>query len=191
MSSLNIAVMAALLIAGTFVSAQSNYQIKRHSMSISGTSNLHDWTSQVNKVSGKGTLLMNGTEFQGVRDLSVSIDVYGIKSSKGSIMDSKTYDALKASQYNTIIYQLGKVESVSKSGADFTLKTSGYLTIAGSKQPLSMDVKGKTLPNGEIEFSGSKRLKMTTFNISPPTALMGTMKTGDEITVNFSVTLAP
>jgi hypothetical protein len=32
---------------------------------------------------------------------------------------------------------------------------------------------------------------MTTFGISPPTAMMGTMKTGDDIKVNFKVTLAP
>jgi hypothetical protein len=31
---------------------------------------------------------------------------------------------------------------------------------------------------------------MTDFKIDPPTALMGTMKTGDEITISFNVKLA-
>jgi hypothetical protein len=44
---------------------------------------------------------------------------------------------------------------------------------------------------GEWVFSGSKILKMTDFNVEPPVVLMGTLKTGNEITVTFEARFAP
>jgi hypothetical protein len=40
-----------------------------------------------------------------------------------------------------------------------------------------------------MQISGSKKLKMTEFDMVPPTALMGTIKTGDEVTVTFNLNL--
>jgi hypothetical protein len=37
---------------------------------------------------------------------------------------------------------------------------------------------------------GSKKIKMTDFNVEPPSFMFGSVKTGDEITVTFDVTLA-
>ncbi|MDX2283942.1 MAG: YceI family protein [Bacteroidia bacterium] len=158
-------------------------------MSISGTSNLHDWVSQVQKITATGDVLMSGGDLKGIQSLWVGIDVYSIKSSKGSIMDGKTYDALKASQFNTITYQLGRMESVVKQGTDYQLRAQGALTIAGVTRQVPIDAKARVLPSGEIEFSGSKQLLMSSFGIAPPTALLGTLTTGDEVTITFSVTM--
>jgi polyisoprenoid-binding protein YceI len=52
-----------------------------------------------------------------------------------------------------------------------------------------MYVWGQAGGDQSITFNGSKKIKMTDFGISPPTALMGTMTTGDEVEVIFQVTL--
>jgi hypothetical protein len=44
--------------------------------------------------------------------------------------------------------------------------------------------------DGTIQFEGSKTINMTEFGMVPPTAMFGSLKTGEEITVNFKVTLA-
>ena len=41
--------------------------------------------------------------------------------------------------------------------------------------------------NGEIYFQGSKSIDMTQFGITPPTALMGTLTTGKDVTITFKL----
>jgi hypothetical protein len=43
--------------------------------------------------------------------------------------------------------------------------------------------------DGSISFAGSKKLKMTDYKIKPPTALLGSLTTGDEVEIVFQVTL--
>ena len=39
----------------------------------------------------------------------------------------------------------------------------------------------------KITFSGEKELKMTDFNVTPPTAMFGAIKSGDDITIKYDV----
>jgi hypothetical protein len=48
----------------------------------------------------------------------------------------------------------------------------------------------KTISDHDIKFSGSYTLKMTDFKMSPPTAMMGTIKVGNEVTIKFDLTLS-
>jgi len=45
------------------------------------------------------------------------------------------------------------------------------------------------LPNGDIEFSGTKKLRMTDYKVDPPTAMLGALTTGDEVILQFKVVL--
>jgi polyisoprenoid-binding protein YceI len=74
-------------------------------------------------------------------------------------------------------------------GGNYDINTTGYLTIAGTTNKIDLYALGKVGSDGSITFSGSKKLKMTDYKIKPPTALMGTMTTGDEIEIVFQVTL--
>jgi polyisoprenoid-binding protein YceI len=104
-------------------------------------------------------------------------------------MDKKTWSSLKKDDFPTIKYTLTKVNSLTKSGDNYEIKTTGNLTIAGETRAIDITVKGK-VAGTDIQFEGSKALKMTDFKIDPPTALMGTMKTGNDITVKFLVKLS-
>jgi hypothetical protein len=46
------------------------------------------------------------------------------------------------------------------------------------------------MKNGTLVCKGSKRIKMTDYKVEPPSFMFGTIKTGDEITISFDVTLA-
>jgi polyisoprenoid-binding protein YceI len=67
-----------------------------------------------------------------------------------------------------------------------TVHLTGNLTIAGVTKPVKFkseyQVKGS-----DVHFTGSYSFKMTDFGIDPPTAVMGTIKTGDEIVVRFDL----
>jgi polyisoprenoid-binding protein YceI len=40
----------------------------------------------------------------------------------------------------------------------------------------------------KISIQGKTKLNMTTYNVVPPVALMGTIKTGEEVVVDFKAT---
>lgn len=170
---------------------QGNYGISNFSIVIKGTSNLHDWESKVNEVRASGSMKVENGGLTGIQSLQVEIPVRTIKSSKGSIMDNKTYDALNADNSPNITYKMEKTTGIVRNGTDCAVHTSGFLTIAGTSNRVDLSAQGKVNANGTVTFNGSKKLKMTEFKIKPPTALMGTLKTGDEVEIVYQVTLKP
>ena len=78
---------------------------------------------------------------------------------------------------------------VSKTSNGFKAKVYGYLTIAGVTKVIGLDIAAKETADGSYEITGSEKLKMTTYGIDPPTAMMGAMTTGDEVTINFRTVL--
>lgn len=168
----------------------SNYKVNNDfTVKIKGTSNVHDWVSTVENLSGSASISFSENGDIRIDECQVSIPVKSIKSSKGSIMNKKTWKALKLRSNPNIEYRLTSFENVVKTGNNFTANVTGKLSIAGENQWINMNVNGKQLNNGGVEIIGSKELKMTDFNIDPPTALMGTMTTGNEITIEFRIIL--
>ncbi len=179
-----------LLFTLSFAFGQNAYHVANFSLVVKGTSNLHDWESTANEVRGNASVIAEAGVLKSIPMLHVEIPVKAIKSGKSSIMDNKTYDALKANSFPNITYKLEKVAGlVKRSATTYDINTTGYLTIAGATNKIDIYVQAKMSENGDLTFMGSKKLKMTDYNIKPPTALMGTLTTGDDIEIVFQVTL--
>lgn len=181
---------AALISAVPVLQGQTTYRISKSTMTVAGTSNLHDWTTSVTELKGSGTFVLDGNSLKEISSLDISIPVNSMKSSKGSVMDGKTYNALKYKQFSLISFKIAQVGGIEKTTTGFRVKTTGNLTVAGIKKSISLTVDGKVLSDGSLNFKGSKTLQMTDFGVDPPTALMGAMTVGNEVTVTFDVTLA-
>lgn len=184
--------LTAALISFTLpvLQGQTTYKITKSTMTVAGTSNLHDWTTSVTELKGSGVFVLDGNSLQEINSLDVSIPVNSMKSSKGSVMDGKTYNALKYKQFSLISFKIAQVGGIEKTTTGFKVKTTGNLTVAGVKKSINLTVDGKVLSDGSLNFKGSKTLQMTDFGVDPPTALMGAMTVGNGVTVTFDVTLA-
>lgn len=148
---------------------------------IKGTSTLHDWESIVEKTDAQLT-----TNNLKIETLNVKVEVLSIKSGK-KLMDKLTYKALKAEEYPNITFVFKKGEILKEDTEYIDIKLIGDLTIAGVTK--SVSVKTKINKSGRpIVLKGSHKLKMTDFDIEPPKALLGTIKTEDEITIEFNLT---
>jgi polyisoprenoid-binding protein YceI len=181
--------IALVAFAPLALQAQSIFEIASHSMTVAGTSNLHDWTAEVEKLKGSFMVKMMNGKIVDIQDFSIIIDAQSFKSSKGSIMNSKINDALSSKKHPQISYKLTKVEKLTENPGTYRVNTTGTLNIAGVNQTVSIDAIGKILPNGNIEFTGNKKIKMTDFKVEPPTAMFGALTTGDEVTLTFKVEL--
>ncbi|MFZ2899499.1 MAG: YceI family protein [Saprospiraceae bacterium] len=182
-------ILGLFFLAAPSLQGQSTYKISKSSMTINGSSNVHDWTSSVTELKGQGVFVVANNALTGINSLEISVPVLSIKSSKGSIMDNKTYSALKSKEYSLISFQLVRVDGIEKTTTGYKVKTTGNLTVAGVKKSISLTVDGKLLSDGSLNFKGSRALKMTDFGIDPPTAMMGAMTVGNDVTVNFDITL--
>lgn len=148
-----------------------------------GTSNLHDWDVKAEKQSGK--LVIGQTDKLTISALKVVVIAESLKSGKGG-MDKNTYKALNTDKYKTISFELKDVKSISESGnGTYNISSTGDLTIAGVTKRIGLDFILELKPNQAI-LKGKTILKMTTYGVTPPKALLGTITTGDEITIEFN-----
>lgn len=153
------------------------------SLKIMGTSSIHDWHEVAESQSGK--INFNNLEAGQIEQITINIVAESIKSGKRG-MDKNTYEALKTDKYKTISFRLTEVKkTVSKGNGLFDVNAIGDLTIAGVKKTIPLDFT-VTITGSKIKLTGEKKIKMTEFNIDPPTALFGTITTGDELTIEFS-----
>lgn len=182
----NILLLVALLFGGS-VQAQTVYTMASGpEFTIKGTSNVHDWEESVEKINGTGTFVQNADGSLTITSLLIKVECKDIKSTHGSIMDGKTYDALKAEKNPLITYKLlAPVSNIIASSTGTSVIAKGQVTVAGITKTIELQVKISSRADGSVVFEGSKKIKMTDFEISPPTAFMGAMKVGDEVTLTF------
>jgi polyisoprenoid-binding protein YceI len=155
-------------------------------MTVQGTSSLHDWESAIEKIECKGFYAMANNSLMDVKDVVVKIPVTSIKSTKGKIMDNKTYDAFNYEKYPNIVFTLSAQKINEKNS---TIDLTGNLAMAGTTKSVNLTANYKILPNGELQIIGSKKIIMTDFGMEPPTAMMGTIKVGNDVSVYFEITL--
>ena len=153
------------------------------SLKIMGTSSIHDWHETAENQSGQ--ISFKDLAAGQIEQITINIVAESIKSGKRS-MDKNTYEALKTDKFKTISFRLTEVKkTISKDNGVFDVNAIGDLTIAGVKKTIPLDFT-VTITESKIKLTGEKKIKMTEFNIEPPTALFGTITTGDELTIEFS-----
>jgi polyisoprenoid-binding protein YceI len=195
----------ALLIFGLVfyvfsgVKAQVEYKIGEESiMTVTGTSTIHDWTSKVNEIEGtyrfKENILDKKIPKSGsiVDQVIMEIPVKSIESPRGATMDNKTYNALKSEEHPNIIFEVtkDKIEGVSNpQDGSFQLDVTGNLTIAGFTREISLVLDGQKTGPDTLKFKGSLPIVMISYEVDPPTAMFGQIKTGKDVTIDFELTL--
>ena len=180
------AALILILLVTSHAFSQKAYSLKSNKVSVDGTSTLHDWSSAVTKLEWSGQLTVEGTSVKAIQNVAVTIPVESIKSEKGGMMDDKTYEAFKSDKNPTITF---KLTTATVTGNKVNAK--GTLTMAGVTKPIVMNVDAKVLADGAVHLSGSQAINMRDYGMTPPKAVMGTIKVGEKVTVLFELTVAP
>jgi polyisoprenoid-binding protein YceI len=162
---------------------------------IEGTSNLHGWSCKATTLDAAVELdAATANEVaiappKSLKRVQVKVPVKSIKCGHGG-MDGNLYKALKADETPEISYIMATFDAVPGEAKDsFTLHTVGTLSIAGKENNLKMDVVATRMPDGTVKAVGMVPIKMTDYGIQPPTAIFGRLKTGDEVKINFELSV--
>ncbi len=105
-------------------------------------------------------------------------------------MDKNTYKALNTDANPNISFVLTSATVVSKGGNNYLLNCVGNMTIAGKVKQTDLVANAKYNPaDKSFTITGVKKMKMTDYNVNPPKALLGTIKTGNDISISYNLKL--
>lgn len=180
--------VGALLIVSTY--AQTNYTAKNNiSLVISGTSTLHDWDMKSSNGDFNGQFTLNAAGvITALHSITFSTNVLELKSGKGA-MDKNAYKALKTEKAPLVNFQSNSNTVTNLNGGNFLVKAIGKLTLAGTTRDAEVVATCKVNTDKTITVTGTKKISMKEFAMEPPSFMMGTIKTGNDVTLNFEFKL--
>lgn len=154
--------------------------------SVSGTSTVRGWTCTAKGViavtRGKGAAVPGFAT--GVETATVTVPLKSF-ACPNEEMTGHLLEAMKADKFPEIVYRLEKYEITPAQ-----LRAIGSMTITGVTQPVSFPVVLKPSPQG-VQVEGNTRLEFKTFNLDPPVVMLGLLKVGPQIRIEFKGLVAP
>jgi polyisoprenoid-binding protein YceI len=155
---------------------------------VSGTSTIRGWTC-----TAKGTLTVTPGPGGGA---AVPAFANGVKSAKVVVpvkaftcpnaeMTEHLMQAMKPEEFPEIVYSVDKYEI-----AGDRAQAVGTMTIQGKSQPLTLPVVVKSSGTG-ASLEGETRLDMTTYGVQPPVVMLGMLKVGPQIRIEFKGLVTP
>lgn len=183
---LTLFVQVFLLVS---LSGQAVLSTKEIQTSVTGTSTLHDW--EMKSQTGSCTITAD-FDAQGnltsIKDMKFSFPVKTLKSGKGA-MDKNAYKALKSDQFANIHADLKSAKVTTKDQSTYHVTASILLNIGGQARQTDMNVIFKKVNAKQYQVSSTKKINMKDFGVEPPSFMMGTVTTGQDVNVNFQFNL--
>jgi polyisoprenoid-binding protein YceI len=191
------ALTAAMAAFATPAAAQTRMTLKPESkIVLEGSSNVHDWACRTSAF--EAAIELDSTYqitplaiiARPITRVSVTIPVKTLKCGNGK-MDDNMYKALKADQFPDITYVLSSYEMDKAKSTDdsFAARTTGQITVSGKTVPVEIPITAVRGAGGSMKGEGVAKLLMTDFGIKPPVALLGTLRTRNELEIKFEVLL--
>lgn len=164
------------------VNAQRNYTIARSTFEVAGTSNIHDWSMKSSEGNGIANLTVIDSKLTDINNLTITLLAESLKSTKTS-MDDVAYETLDTKTYKNIKYVLKSANKANET----TWNLTGIYTIAGTSKEYK-NVVNVTTNNGNFILKGSNQITFADFGMSAPTAALGVVRAGKELTIIFNLT---
>lgn len=104
-------------------------------------------------------------------------------------MNRDLNETLLSGKYPFISFDYDSTESItySEETDTYSMVVTGKLTVAGHTNRIQFPLTAKRINDNELKATGSAALKMTEYNVEPPSALLGLVRVNDELTVHFEI----
>lgn len=160
-------------------------------ITVEGTSSLHAWTVVAKDL--RGSLVLPAGFLEGGADAvptaSFTLAVTALRSEHDR-MNRIMWESLLAAKHPDLIFTLQTASLNGNQPGAVKVEITGLLTVAGTARPVTLSLSVRR-DGQRLLASGQLPLKMTDFGIKPPTAMLGTVRTGDSVLVKIEATLAP
>ncbi|WP_010662499.1 YceI family protein [Marinilabilia salmonicolor] len=181
-------IIALTLVSGTTTKAQKlNLTGTNNSVVVTGTSSLHDWEMVLSDFRATAEVTHNEDGSYTLTNAGLTGDANKL-SSDNSMMDNKAKDALRAKKAPELTFRQSTPLSI-EAGNEEKVHIKGNLKIAGETKPVSIPINLTIQEGGKVLVTGTATVLMSDYKMDPPTAMFGTVKTGDEVKVNIKLEL--
>jgi len=181
--------LISFLLSAIAAGAQSHYAGSAIDLTVSGTSTLHDWTMKSVKADCSANFTINSQGMiVGIDNLVFSTPVTSLKSEHTG-MDNNAYKALKTDKNPVISYVVNQITLAPAEAGGVVVTCKGRLNIAGSARDEDIIALCKLNGDNTISVTGTEKISMKEFSVDPPTFMLGTIKTGNDIVLAFHLTL--
>jgi len=190
------AIVAVMCVSVRPFAAEIPLALDSATVTIAGTSNIHEYTASTTKVRITRAQLAAsaaGAEFWENALKPGTVDTFEIAVAAGTLtspkdgLDKNMYKALKVSDFPDITFRLVRFDLTGKPAGAAT--AIGMLKIAGVERAVAMDITTKR-SDTTLTVQGRIELLMTDYGIKPPTAMLGMLKTNPKVTVTFETVLS-
>lgn len=187
------ALAAVLLLTGSLYAQDRTLTVQgTPQMKIDGDSNVRSWDADVTRMNA--TLVLQSMDELSLetltpetfKSLEITIPVEGIDSGSRGLTNN-IHKYLKGGDYPNITFKLDRITDIIRENGTALITAEGVINAAGKDQPVTMTVTASMNDDGSINFSGEQDLLMTSFDIDPPTAVLGTVRARDEFQVIYNV----
>ena len=155
------------------------------SIRVEGTSNVHDWHAASSEITATIQVAPPIGASAKVASVALTLPVRSLKSGKGGL-DKNLYKALNADANPTITFVM-KTYNATPSGESYAAVITGDLTVNGVTKEVKAEATMSADGKDAMRAVGNVAMKMTDFGVKPVTALLGTIRTADAITVKFDL----
>lgn len=171
LANFKILVLAFGLFSG-LVAAQK-ISSKTVKTTVTGTSTMHDWT--MTSTSGTFSANVSGNT---LTDVTYTLGAKSLKSGKGA-MDTNAYKAMQADKFPNITFAATSV-NVGKGTMTGKLKVTDVTKTVSF--PVTVAKNGTT-----YTITATENIKLTDFGVTPPSFMMNTVKTGNDVKITVRV----
>src|SRR5690625_5191877 len=170
--------------------------LAEHNIRIEGTSNVRDWEAVLTQVTAEAAITftpgqplnqLTPDQFKKVR---LEIPVKDIETDTGRLTRN-IHKYLEIDRQPVITFELTGVQSIEGNSETVRVIADGVVSAAGESHPITLQAEITRESDGSLTISGVQELKMTDFGISPPTAMLGTIRAVDELQVIYMIRLNP
>ena len=180
--------MAAVVCAGLLLLAAppAAEQEPNVDFSVSGTSTIRSWTCTVRGVlkvtPGTGAPAVPGFA-SGIQAATLTVPVKDFKCPEAE-MQQHLLEAMKPDKFPEIAFRLERYTVKGEQG-----EATGSMTIAAVTAPITLPLAVKASGQA-LQIEGNTRLDMTKFGVDPPVVMLGLLKVGPQIRIEFKGVVA-
>ena len=153
---------------------------------VSGTSTVRGWTCAAKGMAAvtQGSGAPAPGFPKGVQSATLTVQVKSFRCPNDE-MTQHLLEAMKADKFPEIVYRLEKYDI-----AGGPAQATGTMTIQGVSQPMTFPIALNPSPEG-VQVEGNTRLDITKFGIEPPVVMLGMLKVGPQIRIEFKGLVLP
>jgi len=153
---------------------------------IDGTSTVSPYTCSAERVTGTGRIVGSVVAAEVV--VPVRTFDCGVRP-----MNRDFYRALRGDEHPQIRFALRGVELIDEASTPTgwaTVRAFGTLELAGVSRSITVVAEGRYLDDGTVRVRGRHPLRMTHFEVEPPSGMLGLVRAHDEVVARFDLIAA-